>query len=764
MSFFKKKKKSSFDILEEDRKNEEALLEKFFNDHEEEIQEIFSFLEFTEQKEINYSCIAPASGNKSNHYSLYDKGIDKYEIPEILRKYYNKGIHCIYLNPREKNKTKKEDVKSLKTIVIDIDVKKEHKVNFVSPENLKDKTINISKNIERYLESKGFRLGMRVDSGNGCHLFYKVDINVSNSNSYDKTQTILRNLVNELSEKFDCEHVEIDKQVTVDINRKIKLPSTLNLKNTQQSEIRKSKIINFASTWSIHSETNNKALYKHYENLNNKNISSNKERNPKEVKKNKENLHFLLTNKIETHDISYGINDNKLYYSLYGKKEKRGKHDFIKTVLVSDEKKLYVTDESNNTNEISEIFKLNYSTNFNSDIVKTWSNESVENWINGYKKSKSPKEIFNLVKNRIKEYIYIEDEHIYNYLAADIITTYFPFFESKGRTIIYAPPASGKTKLLTIYKLLSFNAFLLEKETSEAAILRIIKCTNGTILKDNLDRGEDGINKIINMIDVGYKDGVDAVKCTGKDYEDLTLFKTKCHLVIGNIEGIQDKTARTRCNFIAMKKTDDSNILNKKIEIRDQEWQDLKDEIYIFAMENWKYLETYYNEIRDIGKLKGRDLENIEANCSFLKFVDKDLYENFIDFYEKYYKEFKTQYLDNDWVYLSLNYLVNELNRVTSKKVSVIEIFNSLVNDGKLSSEQKLSFTKSLGTQFNNARIFDKSKNSSGNAQYLFTKDTLITFIRNNNLEEEFNDFCNNTESTEVEENFSIDDIEETEI
>ncbi len=443
-----------------------------------------------------------------------------------------------------------------------------------------------------------------------------------------------------------------------------------------------------------------------------------------------ENLKLLQKSTIEEKPIACGIHNDKYYIALSG--------DKYSTIIVTSDKKIYSDlNKKDGEKQIRHNFWLSYKYSFEHKIIKKrWSNPSVAAWLQ--------KEIdvdiidlFNTIKKIFLTYIYHPDERVINYMVTDIICTYFmPIFEAKGRTIFYAPSGSGKSKLLKVFSILCFNGIVTEKDTSTAALYRYIRSTSGTIIKDNLDRDDDSVKEILNLIDIGYKKGTTSLKCTGQNFS-LETYDTYSHLVMANISGISDKVAISRCNMIELVKTKDATLTKREINENDEFWQNTKDKLYIYTMSNWKTIQTTYDTL-DIKEFSGRDMEKLKANLTIAKLVDENIVKGIIEYFIEKQEQDKIIDLSNNWLFLGAELINKKLKYSVHNplKLSVKEITEELYQEGKVQMNDKLQFSQFLGKIFTNHNNFFKKCYKGKNIAYWFEREKFQKFIELQDLRE----------------------------
>ena len=116
---------------------------------------------------------------------------------------------------KAKSTTADADILRRRWIVIDIDPKRPSGISATDAE--KRKSFEAREAVEAYLCENGFPSGVKADSGNGYYLLYPIDL--------EPSDTRVAELLSHLADRFDSEHVSIDRTVA-SIARIIKVPGT----------------------------------------------------------------------------------------------------------------------------------------------------------------------------------------------------------------------------------------------------------------------------------------------------------------------------------------------------------------------------------------------------------------------------------------------------------------------------------------------------------------------------------------------------------
>ncbi|MFW9877936.1 MAG: hypothetical protein ACFFG0_33050 [Candidatus Thorarchaeota archaeon] len=220
--------------------------EKFVNKLKQNIEDIKKFYKFLahETKTVFqvYEAmvdkgITPLPSKPSEQIFILHNDIEL--LLKLCDKYKLTGQICLGINERPNEQTKLTDkLPKINVILFDIDVRKEKKVKGVSPVNLKKEAKSVMEKCKSGLEKIGFTTDLIVDSGNGYHVYIKIEINIPNYSSKEEFENtdIYKRLVyleNQLR-KFNTKNVEIDF-LSKDIIRRVKIPGTYNVKRYKDS-------------------------------------------------------------------------------------------------------------------------------------------------------------------------------------------------------------------------------------------------------------------------------------------------------------------------------------------------------------------------------------------------------------------------------------------------------------------------------------------------------------------------------------------------
>ncbi len=201
------------------------------------------FLGVSSQGECWLQVFKPRRSGQPQRGVLHSEFCTKEKAVRLAEEFNGRGLVCVAVNNyRVKGGTQAEDVKEVSALFIDVDVRKTRRKGFVStPEDHAHALRKAQEEIRPYLEGKGFTVGLIVDSGNGVQLFVRVKLDVSTPEEREAFLSKVKFLEQDLRH-FNDDIVEVDF-ITKDLNRRVKLAGTLNMKDEAQAENRLSRII-----------------------------------------------------------------------------------------------------------------------------------------------------------------------------------------------------------------------------------------------------------------------------------------------------------------------------------------------------------------------------------------------------------------------------------------------------------------------------------------------------------------------------------------
>lgn len=275
-------------------------------------------------------------------------------------------------------------------------------------------------------------------------------------------------------------------------------------------------------------------------------------------------------------------------------------------------------------------------------------------------------QLFNDILTNYKEHIDLNESGNYEYMALFDICSYFlQLFDVAPQVHIQGFKLCGKTKLITLSSLMSFNGTLMTSFTL-ATVFRYVDDASPTLYIDEADKllksTKEGIEDVIAMFNSGYKRGARIPRCDkNNDVQWFDVFGSK---VYGSINNIPSDFA-SRCHKIIMiRALGESKSAEKRVEEKDPMYVRIRSELYMFALQNWEEVQEIYNTLPNPEGLKHRDWEIWKPILTIAKFISEDIYYSMIDFSQESVKaKQKEEDTSDSWDVLmiqALGILVNE--------------------------------------------------------------------------------------------------------
>lgn len=220
------------------------------------------------------------------------------------------------------------------------------------------------------------------------------------------------------------------------------------------------------------------------------------------------------------------------------------------------------------------------------ESLKVW----LENDINA-----DPKELFLSIKARYEHYLDYRDPRIHTFNSLWVIGTYFfPLFNAYPIVFLNGGSGTGKSKTIDVTEQLAFNA-INTANISDASIYRMIQGTRATLLLDENEKIADAeeAKTLINLVLAGFKKGAKVIRLEKNKRNEFipTKFEVHCPKMIANIKGVHEEALKNRCIPFIMTPTQGERSNNYPVG-DEQEWQGIRNKLYVFMMNHWK-------EIRD---------------------------------------------------------------------------------------------------------------------------------------------------------------------
>jgi len=214
-----------------------------------------------------------------------------------------------------------------------------------------------------------------------------------------------------------------------------------------------------------------------------------------------------------------------------------------------------------------------------------------------------PTQLLTQLLKILSTYIEFDDPRYYTLTAIWIIGTYFyKRFSAYPYLFINAIKRSGKTKLLTVLSLLTYNA-VFSANMSTSSLFRLTQSAGATTLADETEDLNDPERKadFRQLFNSGYKRGA-VVYRSEKGPNDTwvpTPYDPYSPKGLANIKGLED-VLEDRCLPITMKRGRNKAIINRDVPIDDLIWLELRNTLSRFYLQEWAAIGQEYEDTTDV--------------------------------------------------------------------------------------------------------------------------------------------------------------------
>ena len=326
---------------------------------------------------------------------------------------------------------------------------------------------------------------------------------------------------------------------------------------------------------------------------------------------------------------SIGVIHNKYYFGTvvscrFPVQDKQGNQVFNvaeKTVLIMPNNKFIVKDELRDIECV--------------DMVSNnrWNKNYVKSYLDCTDVAEDERVVLDKVKAMYDDHIDFSNDGDYLFMTLwDIGTYFFPIFNSYPYIHLHGFKNSGKTKVMAVSSNISFNG-ILGGCMRPATMFRLIEANRPTLYLDEFEiiderkrsRDDEDIYLMLNM---GYKKGnvVYRNEQVGKKWVP-TPFEVYCPKVIANISGIVGALSSRCIKIVLLRAKANDKRANKAIEENDYVWSDIRNQLYLLALDKWKEVKVNYDMIANPDGINNRDWELWKPLLALSKFFSKETYD-----------------------------------------------------------------------------------------------------------------------------------------
>ncbi len=235
-------------------------------------------------------------------------------------------------------------------------------------------------------------------------------------------------------------------------------------------------------------------------------------------------------------------------------------------------------------------------------------------------------DLFNVLNEMVlKAYVDLPDPRFYACITLWIIATYFcRIFHAFPYLHLYGEFHSGKTKVLQIAVLLSFNGEMLTSTTA-AALVRLIHFNGATCGIDEAEKLENDRDEaaatLLQILRCGYKKGATVPRCEESDSGfKVVRYDPYSPKVIAGTKPLEGALS-SRCIQVLMLRSKNHQVANREVNVGSTDWSDYRSLLYAAALSSCQDVHTALSET-EMGEVIGRDAEIWRPLLVVAKVVD----------------------------------------------------------------------------------------------------------------------------------------------
>lgn len=430
---------------------------------------------------------------------------------------------------------------------------------------------------------------------------------------------------------------------------------------------------------------------------------------------------------------SLDISDEVLVLGFRIKKEKEKETDIF---IIQNSEGISYTEESG-FNYKDKYFSIEKKKRVLSRLSEKWSANQVNTFFESLNDPLSRKineiNLYNKIKDNLKEYLELEQEADYIILTAWIVGTYFfPACNAYPYIHIKAPKGSGKSQCLNFLNQTAFNA--VKARASLPALRDTVDSLRGTYLMDQADSlYRNNMEDFLDVLTDSYKRAGGSVRKmvqnkNGWDLEEFEAYGPKAFASIGQLP----EDLRDRCIVIPLIR---SNKNYPPINEESYIWREIRSELYILLISQFIFFESIYKlktlEYKESNEIFGRKLElwlPIETVLRTM-FINQEEIDSakkrFLSRYE--FASYQTSDIEVAVIETIISLMEDKQEITLRPKEIALKIDTELFDEDEkfifASQKQKSTITGRAITKFNLAT--QKLGRDSQGERYLFTKEHL---------------------------------------
>ena len=264
----------------------------------------------------------------------------------------------------------------------------------------------------------------------------------------------------------------------------------------------------------------------------------------------------------------------------------------------------------------------------------------IKKWIKGEKKGLSFKQVFEKIKNRYEKYLYFREEEFYSIRAIwDIGTYFFMLFDYYPLAELRGIKGSAKNKIMDVSRPITFNATREMTNPTESTLFRLTDERRPTKYIDeaerlfNIIRGKVEADSRVELINSSYKKTGSVPRQEKQGNKFVTMwYSTYSPTMLASINGLFGATEDRALIQITSKAPKSDSRMKIQPNEKDKINQEIRDDLYILALEAWKEVKMNYDIITVPKELTNRDIWIWKPILTIARLIDEETYKEIANF------------------------------------------------------------------------------------------------------------------------------------
>lgn len=363
-----------------------------------------------------------------------------------------------------------------------------------------------------------------------------------------------------------------------------------------------------------------------------------------------------------------------------------------------------------------------------------WELPSIEAYLNGNAPHIDGHALFNAVRDRYAYYCYYRVDEWYDVNALWDIGTYlhqlfatFPLKEERGM------PGTAKTKTMVVSSYMTLNATDIMVNPSEATLFRETEASAPTKYIDEAEKlftlrkggGMEADNRV-ELINASYsKNGtVPRQEKIGKNYV-TKWYHVYSPTRISSINGLWGATETRSITQVHTKAPDKDGRGEREPEAdaASAVWANIRNDLYIWALQNWKLVQEAYSNFEIETSLKKRDLQLWKPLMAVASVIDAGMLPKIIKFAELLAEQRKMDSMPEGSLDYQLLDCLSQLIPADKDQAHIAAILAKLNEKYPLEKPRSKGFNKTISSHLDKLGFAERKRRDSTGMYYELSEE-----------------------------------------